>query len=130
MVDLVDNRVSVTTGTIQIRCRFPNAERLLTPGLFVRVQFQMGPPRSRLLVPEQALAQQQGQRYVYVVKPDNKVERRDVIAGRLDGSLRVIETGLRPGEKVIVQGHLRVRPGMEVKSEPYKVVSTVSVGSH
>lgn len=130
VVDLVDNRVSVTTGTIQIRCRFPNAERLLTPGLFVRVQFQMGPPRSRLLVPEQALAQQQGQRYVYVVKPDNKVERRDVIAGRLDGSLRVIETGLQPGEKVIVQGHLRVRPGIEVKSEPYKVVSTVPVGSH
>ncbi len=130
VVDLVDNRVSATTGTIQIRCRFPNADRVLTPGLFVRVRFQMGPARTKLLVPEQALAQQQGQRFVYVVQPDNKVERRDVSVGRQDGSLRVIEAGLQPGEKVIVQGHLRVRTGMEVKAEPYKVGSAVEAGSH
>ena len=130
VIDLVDNRVSATTGTIQIRCRFPNADRVLTPGLFVRVQFQMGPTRTKLLVPEQALAQQQGQRYVYVVKPDNKVERRDVTVGRQDGSLRVIETGLQAGEKIIVQGHLRVRTGMEVKAEPYKVGVAAEAGSH
>ncbi len=130
VVDLVDNRVSATTGTIQIRCRFPNVDRVLTPGLFVRVRFQMGPARTKLLVPEQALAQQQGQRFVYVVQPDNKVERRDVSVGRQDGSLRVIEAGLQPGEKVIVQGHLRVRTGMEVKAEPYKVGSAVEAGSH
>ncbi|MBC8115360.1 MAG: efflux RND transporter periplasmic adaptor subunit [Candidatus Saccharimonas sp.] len=128
-IDLVDNRVSATTGTIQVRCRFPNPERVLTPGLFVRVQSQMGPARSRLLVPEQALAQQQGQRYVFVVKPDNKVERRDVTVGRQDGSLRVIETGLQSGEKVIVQGHLRVRAGMEVKPEPYTAGATASATS-
>ncbi|MEK6259448.1 MAG: efflux RND transporter periplasmic adaptor subunit [Planctomycetota bacterium] len=147
VIDFFDNRISTTTGTMQVRGSFPNpvisrtrakpdagdstAEsatdakgdeeklRHLLPGLFVRIRIELGDPSLKLLIPEQALAQQQGQRYVFVVKPDNKVERRDVTVGRQDGSLRVIETGLQPGEKVIVQGHLRVRAGMEVKSEPY-----------
>jgi RND family efflux transporter MFP subunit len=114
VVDLVDNRVNAGTGTIQIRGRFPNADRVLTAGLFVRVQFQMGPARKRLLVSEKALAQQQGQRYVYVVNSDHKVERRNVTVGRRDGSLRVIETGLQSGENVVVKGQQRIRPGSEV----------------
>ena len=160
VIDFFDNRISASTGTIQVRGSFPNpiiplnsakadsqdttiepgaetkaeankeAVRSLVPGLFVRIRIELGEPISKLLIPEQALAQQQGQRYVYVVKSDNTVERRDVTVGRLDGSLRVIETGLQPGEKVIVQGHLRVRPGMEVKAEPYKPGATVSAGSH
>lgn len=161
VIDFFDNRVSATTGTIQVRGSFPNPviprtpakaaagydtvgskadtkggedqadeDRILTAGLFVRIRISLGEPSLKLLIPEQALAQQQGQRYVYVVKSDNKVERRDVTVGRLDGSLRVIESGLQPGEKVIVQGHLRVRPGMEVKAEPYKVGSTVPAGAH
>ena len=158
MIDLVDNRVSATTGTIQVRGKFPNPiirskraeaaaddktvegaanseggdddkDRILTPGLFVRIQFQMGPPQSRLLVPELTLAQQQGQRYVFVVKSDNTVERRNVTVSRKDGSWRVVESGLQSGERVIVQGHLRVRPGMEVKTEPYKAGSTASAVS-
>lgn len=153
VIDLVDNRISATTGTIQVRCKFPNptvheargetasgrqpAEgasnsesdnddktRLLTPGLFVRIQFQMGPPSQKVLVPDQALAQQQGQRYAFIVKSDNTVERRNVTIGRKDGSWRVVETGLQSGERVIVQGHLRVRPGMEVKAETLKEPST------
>ena len=160
VIDFIDNRVSATTGTIQVRGSFPNPsiprtrakadsedntaeseadtkgggdkgeeDRILAPGLFVRIRIELGDPSLKLLVPEQALAQQQGQRYVYVVKPDNKVERRDVTVGRQDASLRVIETGLQSGEKVIVQGHLRVRPGMEVKAEPYKADSTASAAS-
>ena len=119
-IDVVDNRVDSGTGTMQIRGRFDNADRVLTPGLFVRIQFQMGPARPRLLVPEQALAQQQGQRYVYVVTPEKKIDRRNVTVGRLDGSMRVIETGLKPGESVVVKGQQRVRPGSEVKIETEK----------
>lgn len=161
VIDFFDNRVSATTGTIQVRGSFPNPvipptrakaasgddttepvadakgnddaaeqNRNLLPGLFVRIRIELGAPSLKLLIPEQALAQQQGQRYVYVVKSDNKVERRDVTVGRLDGSLRVIETGLKSGEKVVVQGHLRVRPGMEVKAEPYKDGATASAVSH
>ena len=117
VIDLVDNRIDASTGTIQIRGRFPNADRILTPGLFVRIQFQMGPTRGRLLVPEQALAQQQGQRYVYVVSADRKIERRNVTVGRRDGAMRVVETGLQSGESVVVKGQQRVRPGVEVRVE-------------
>ena len=120
VIDVVDNRIDAGTGTIQIRGLFPNKDRLLTPGLFVRVQFQMGPPRGRVLVPEQALAQQQGQRYVYVVTEANKIERQDVTIGRRDGSLRVIETGLKSGDRVVVKGQQRVRPGVEVRIETEK----------
>ena len=120
VIDVVDNRIDAGTGTIQIRGLFPNKDRLLTPGLFVRVQFQMGPPRGRVLVPEQALAQQQGQRYVYLVTETNKIERQDVTIGRRDGSLRVIETGLKPGDRVVVKGQQRVRPGVEVRIEAEK----------
>ena len=158
VIDYFDNRVSATTGTIQVRGSFPNPviprtrakataeddtaapkadtedkaeeDRILTAGLFVRIRISLGEPSLKLLIPEQALAQQQGQRYVYVVKSDNKVERRDVTVGRLDGSWRVVESGLQKGETVIVQGHLRVRPGMEVKAEQYKAGSAVSAGSH
>ncbi len=117
VVDLVDNRVDAGTGTIQIRGRFPNADRLLTAGLFVRIQFQMGPSRKRLLIPERALAQQQGQRYVYVVTAENKIDRRNVTVGRRDGALRVIEDGLAPADRVVVKGQQRVRPGVEVRIE-------------
>ena len=119
-IDVVDNRVDSGTGTMQIRGRFDNADRVLTPGLFVRIQFQMGPARPRLLVPEQALAQQQGQRYVYVVTPEKKIERRNVTVGRLDASMRVIETGLKRGDSVVVKGQQRVRPGIEVRIETEK----------
>ncbi|WP_010584962.1 efflux RND transporter periplasmic adaptor subunit [Schlesneria paludicola] len=115
VVDLVDNRIDAGTGTIQVRGRFPNEDRYLTPGLFVRVQFQMGPPRKRVLIPENALMQQQGQRFVYVVTTENKIERRNVTAGRHDELLRVIETGLEPGDQVVVKGQQRVRPGSDVK---------------
>ncbi|WP_373652723.1 efflux RND transporter periplasmic adaptor subunit [Schlesneria sp. DSM 10557] len=120
VIDLVDNRVDAGTGTIQIRGRFPNPDRLLTPGLFVRVQFQMGLPSSRLLIPERALAQQQGQRYVYLVNDENKIVKRDVTVGRRDGLMRVIETGLEHGDRVVVKGQQRVRAGMTVRIETEK----------
>ena len=119
-MDVVDNRVDSGTGTMQIRGRFDNADRVLTPGLFVRIQFQMGPARPRLLVPEQALGQQQGQRYVYVVTPEKKIDRRNVTVGRLDSSMRVIETGLKRGDSVVVKGQQRIRPGIEVRIETEK----------
>ncbi|HEY0984256.1 efflux RND transporter periplasmic adaptor subunit, partial [Schlesneria sp.] len=119
-IDLVDNRVDAGTGTIQIRGRFPNPDRLLTPGLFVRVQFQMGLPSPRLLIPERALAQQQGQRYVYLVNDENKIVKRDVTVGRRDGLMRVIETGLEHGDRVVVKGQQRVRAGMTVRIETEK----------
>jgi RND family efflux transporter MFP subunit len=126
VIDVVDNRIDAGTGTMQIRGRFPNSERKLTPGLFIRIQMQLGPARSRLLIPERALAQQQGQRYVYVVSAEQKIERRNVTVGRRDGALRVIETGLKPSDRVVVQGQQRVRPGIEVKLDQETASAKVS----
>ena len=126
VIDVVDNRIDAGTGTMQIRGRFPNSERKLTPGLFIRIQMQLAPARSRLLIPERALAQQQGQRYVYVVSAEQKIERRNVTVGRRDGALRVIETGLKPSDRVVVQGQQRVRPGIEVKLDQETASAKVS----
>ena len=129
VIDVVDNRVDVSTGTMQIRARFPNSNRALIPGLFVRIQFQMGPPRSRLLIPERALLQQQGQRYVYVVTSEDKIDRRNVTVGRRDDSLRVIESGLEQGDRVVLKGQQRVRPGVKVKAETETTAVSQSKGS-
>lgn len=126
VIDVVDNRIDVSTGTMQIRARFPNRERLLTPGLFVRIQFQMGPPRHRLLIPERALLQQQGQRFVYVVTDDDKIDRRNVTVGRHDDLLRVIETGLEKGDRVVLKGQACVRPGVKVRADVESVTASVS----
>ena len=117
VIDVVDNRIDAGTGTIQIRGRFSNEDRLLTPGLFIRVQFQLGPPRKRLLIPENALMQQQGQRYVYIVTKENKIARRNVTIGRHDELLRVIDSGLENGDQIVVKGQQRVRLGSDVKIE-------------
>lgn len=117
VVDLVDNRIDAGTGTIQVRGRFPNKDRVLMPGLFVRIQFALGAVKSRVLIPERALSRQQGLYYVYVVGDDLKAERRDVTLGKLEGLQRVIESGLSADDRIIVAGQQRVRPGMVVKEE-------------
>jgi RND family efflux transporter MFP subunit len=114
VIDLVNNRVDPNTGTLSVRARFENAERILMPGLFVRLQFQLGPPKSRLLIPERAIAQQQGQRYVYVMGADDKAVRKEITIGRLDGASRVVEQGLTADDRVVVTGLHRVRPGAKL----------------
>lgn len=111
VIDLVNNRVDPNTGTLSVRARFENAERILMPGLFVRIRFQFGEPKPKLLIPERAIAQQQGQRYVYVMGTDDKAVRKEITIGRLDGANRVIENGLTAEDRVVVSGLHRVRNG-------------------
>jgi RND family efflux transporter MFP subunit len=115
-VDFVDNQVDANTGTLRMRAIFPNPDRLLSPGLFVRIRLPIGAPHKALLVAEQALGRDQGQKFLYVVNQD-KVEYRRVRVGRLYDGLREIIEGLAPGEKVIVSGLQRVRPEVEVEAE-------------
>jgi RND family efflux transporter MFP subunit len=120
-INFADNRLDADTGTWRLRATFANPARgplrLLTPGLFVRMHLPIGVPYSALLVSEQALATNQGQKSIYVVKEDNTVEEWRVTVGRLHDGLRVVEDGLKAGEKVIVSGLQRVRPKMEVKPQ-------------
>lgn len=115
-VDFVDNEIAGQAGTLRLRARVEKPVASLVPGQFVRVQLA-GTARESLLVPEKAIASDQGQRFVLVVK-DQQVERRSVKVGAQDGEQRVISSGLTAGEQVIVSGLMKVRPGMKVQSQP------------
>jgi RND family efflux transporter MFP subunit len=115
-LDFAENRIDPGTGTIKIRGVFANEDRQLTPGLFARVRVPVSEKYEALLIPERAIANDQGKKYVYVVDDENKVARRDVTLGGMRGSLRIVQAGLKAGEHVIVNGLQRVRP--EQKVEP------------
>lgn len=118
-INFVDNQVEPTTGTLRLRAVIDNPTGLLSPGFFVRLRVPIGRPRRALVVREKALGSDQGQRYVYVVDEKDEVAYRRVEVGRLnDNGYRVIEEGLQPGDRVIVNGLQRVRPGVKVTPKP------------
>jgi RND family efflux transporter MFP subunit len=126
-INFVDNQVNPQTGTLRLRGVFPNEDEALElePGYFARVRVIIGQPRSALLVTERAIDTDQGQKIVYVVNDKNEVVSRPISLGALHDGLRVIEEGVQPGERVIVNGLLQVRPGIIV--EPKLVDMPVSV---
>jgi RND family efflux transporter MFP subunit len=114
MLDFVDNQINPSTGTIRTRAELPNADRAFVPGLFVRVRLPIGEPRQALLVTDRAVATDQSVKYVLVVNDQNQVERRDVKLGSLSEGLRIVESGLKPEDRVIVNGIQRARAGLTV----------------
>jgi RND family efflux transporter MFP subunit len=115
-VTFLDNHVDQQTGTMAARATIENADGFLSPGLFVRMRTPIGTPRDALLVPEEALGSDQGQRYVYVVDDANKAAYRRVrIEGRAVKGRRIVTEGLTANDRVIISGLQRVRPGQEVK---------------
>ncbi len=122
-IDFVDNQVTATTGTLRLRAVVDNPKKLLSPGMFVRVRVPIGVPHPALLIREESLASDQGERFVYVVGTDNQVEVRPVVIGKLDGKFRVIESGLKPDDRVVVTGLQRVKNGSVVTPTPYKNAS-------
>lgn len=113
-IDFVDPRVDPGTGTIQVRARFANPDRLLLPGLYVNVTLILATPEPRVVVPQVAVQESQAGRFVLIVDGDNRVASRPVTVGARVGPDWVIESGLEAGEMVIVEGVQKVRPGAEV----------------
>jgi RND family efflux transporter MFP subunit len=113
-INFADNQVKPSTGTIRVRAVFPNADRLLTPGLFARIRVPLSRPHPAVLVPDRALATDQGQKVLLLVSDDDRVVTRPVKPGAMHDGLRAIESGLNPGERVIVEGLLSARPGQLV----------------
>ena len=114
-VDFVDNQVDPATGTIRARAVLPNPDRVLTPGLFARVQVQGSGEFKAMLIDDKAVLTDQDRKYVYVLGPDNKAVRKDVQLGRMIDGLRVVESGLGAKDQVIVHGVQKVfMPGMPV----------------
>jgi RND family efflux transporter MFP subunit len=114
-MDFVDNRLDPQTGTLRARAVIDNSNGLLTPGLFVRVQLKGRGPYPALLIPDEAIGTDQSKRFVMVVDKEGLAQRRFITTGRLYDGLRAVEDGLKPEDRVIVSGLMRVRPGMPVK---------------
>ena len=117
-MDFVDNRVDPNTGTLRARGVFTNADHSLSPGFFARLRIPGSGKYPALLIPDRALGSDQSQKFVYVVNAEKKVEFRPVKIGPLIDGLRVVKEGLKPGEQIIVEGLLRVRPGVTVDPKP------------
>lgn len=118
VLDFIDNQVDPGTGTIRSRAVLPNPQRLFTPGLFARVQLLGSGTYRALLVDDKAVLTDQDRKYVYVLGADGRAQRKDVRLGRRIDGLRVVESGLEPGDRVIVHGVQKVFfPGMPVQAQ-------------
>jgi multidrug efflux system membrane fusion protein len=113
-LDFLDNEVDPATGTITLKALFPNTDRKLWPGQFVNVAVELAQP-TETVVPTAAVRTAQNGSYVFVVKPDLTAEQRTVEPSRDYGDLTVIRRGVNAGERVIVEGQLRVKPGDKVQ---------------
>lgn len=111
-LDFLSNRVERSTGTIRARALVQNPDGRLAPGLFARVNLVTAEPAHTVLIDDQAIGTDQGRRYVLALGPENKAEYRPVELGPMVDGLRVISSGLKAGEKIIIKG--LVRPGMQV----------------
>jgi RND family efflux transporter MFP subunit len=116
LLDYASPDVNQSTGTLQVRGIFENANRALLPGYFVRVRMPLRAEQA-LLVPEVAVGGDQAGRYVLVVNADGIVEQRRVEPGQTTGEMRVIESGLKPDDRVVVAGILDAVPGQKVDSQ-------------
>ena len=113
-LDAVERNVDTLTGTIALQIKFPNPERLVRPGQFGRVKFVIDHKPNALLIPQRAVQELQNLYNVAVVGADNKVTFRTVKVGPREGALWVIDEGLRPGDRVVVEGLQRLRDGVTV----------------
>jgi multidrug efflux system membrane fusion protein len=118
-LEFVDNRLDAATGSVRMRATFSNADNTLVPGLFARVQLS-GDPKAKTtaaVISERAIGTDQDRKFVYVIKADNTAEYRSVTLGPVVDGLRVVRDGLKPGEKIVVNGLQRVHPGAPVTAQ-------------
>ena len=120
----VNRQIQTSTGAITAYALFPNPDRVLRPGQYVKVRGITQHLNNAVLIPQRCVTQLQGINQVMVVKPDNTVEVRNVTTGDLAGSDWIITSGLKAGEKVIVEGLQKVQDGTLVTPQPY--VATAS----
>ena len=111
----IDRAVDVKTATLRVRAEFPNRDKLLRPGMFGRIQIDLGVRPDTILVPERAVAELQGKNFVWVVGSDNKATQRTVKVGESIGGRWTILEGLKAGERIITEGLQKVREGAPVQ---------------
>lgn len=114
------NQVDPKTGTLEMQANFPNPQGTLLPGQFGKVRVETELRKNVVLVPQRAVQQLQNMVNVYTVGANNQVELRVISTAERSGDNWIVTQGLKPGDRVIVEGQLRVRPGMTVNPQPYK----------
>ena len=120
-LDYASPTINQSTGTLAVRGVLSNPDRVLLPGYFVRVRVPFDQQQSALLVPDVALGSDQAGRYVLVVNGENIVEQRKIRIGPIEGDLRVVESGLKPDDSVVIAGLLRAIPGQKVDPQLQKI---------
>jgi len=129
VIQSVDNRVDTNSGTIRVRARFDNSDGSLIPGLYARVKVVSGDAYSALLISDTAIGTDQDKRYVYVVGSDNQVAYREIKVGDAHGNLRIVKSGIQPGDRIVVSGTQRVRPGVKVSPRIVPMIDTDVAGT-
>jgi membrane fusion protein (multidrug efflux system) len=115
-----ESTVDPTTGQVTMRAEFPNPDGELLPGMYVRVVIEQGIQPNAIAVPQQAIQRDtSGQAQVYVVQEDSSVALRPVQAGRVIGDRWIIDQGLRAGDRVVVEGFQKIRPGARVNAQAW-----------
>ena len=131
-VDFVDNQLNANTGTIRARCVFPNADRLMPPGFFARVQIPGSGDYEGKLIRDTAIGNDQGRSYVFVLDDKNTVVYRPIKVGPLLNGLRVVKEGLDSKDRVLITGLMTVRAGAQVTPEtaPMQLAVQVPAGTN
>jgi RND family efflux transporter MFP subunit len=128
-LDYAAPTVNLSTGTLAVRGVLPNPDRVLLPGYYVRVRVPYDQQQNALLVPDVALGSDQSGRYVLVVNGDNVVEQRKVRTGQVEGEWRVIESGLKADDRVVIAGLLRAIPGQKVDPQLQKIEPSPTIAN-
>jgi multidrug efflux system membrane fusion protein len=123
-LEFVDNQLDTRAGSVRMRATFANKDDVMAPGLFARVQIGGGSEKPALLISDRAVGTDQSHKFVFVVDKDGKAEYREVKLGPVVEGLRVVKTGLKPGEKIVVNGLQRVRPGSPITAQTVPMVAS------
>lgn len=130
MLTFIDNTVDPATGTIKLKATFTNHDRRLWPGQFADVSLTLSTDKNAVLIPSAAVQTGQNGQYVFVVRPDNTAELRNVTVSRVVGSDSVITSGVRAGEQVVTDGQVRLTPGKKVAlSKPANAASNTEAAT-
>jgi len=128
-LEFVDNQLDTRAGSVRMRATFANKDDVMAPGLFARVQIGGGDAKPALLISDRAVGTDQSHKFVFVVDKDGKAEYREVKLGPVVEGLRVVKAGLKPGEKIVVNGLQRVRPGSPITAATVPMVASTSSGA-
>ncbi|MEI6676121.1 MAG: efflux RND transporter periplasmic adaptor subunit, partial [Verrucomicrobiota bacterium] len=112
----IDRAVDVKTGTLRMRAAFPNSKKILRPGMFARVRVDLGTRKDCLEVPERAVVELQGKAFLWVLTPEGLAKQRTVKLGEQNGSNFIVNEGIKPGERIVVEGLQKVREGAPVNA--------------